>query len=135
MGIHGNATCVMNYDGAKGWLVGAENKGLNAMFVMMNEARLGVAIQGLAQSEVAYQNAVAYAKDRLQGRSLTGAKNPDKQAADPIIVHPDVRRTLMSIKAFNEAARAFVLWNALKSDIAHRSATPPSARRPTTSSA
>ncbi len=120
MGIHGNATCVMNYDGAKGWLIGTENKGLNAMFVMMNEARLGVAIQGLAQSEVAYQNAVAYAKDRIQGRSLTGAKNPDK-AADPIIVHPDVRRTLMSIKAFNEAARAFVIWNALKSDIAHRS--------------
>ncbi|KPF68464.1 acyl-CoA dehydrogenase [Bosea sp. AAP35] len=120
MGIHGNATCVMNYDGAKGWLIGTENKGLNAMFVMMNEARLGVAIQGLAQSEVAYQNAVAYAKDRIQGRSLTGAKSPDK-AADPIIVHPDVRRTLMSIKAFNEAARAFVIWNALKSDIAHRS--------------
>jgi acyl-CoA dehydrogenase len=120
MGIHGNSTCVMNYDGAKGWLVGTENKGLNAMFVMMNEARLGVAIQGLAQSEVAYQNAVAYAKDRLQGRSLTGAKNPDK-AADPIIVHPDVRRTLMSIKAFNEAARAFVIWNAIKSDVAHRS--------------
>jgi hypothetical protein len=120
MGIHGNSTCVMNYDGAQGWLIGTENKGLNAMFVMMNEARLGVAIQGLAQSEVAYQNAVIYAKDRVQGRSLTGAKNPDK-AADPIIVHPDVRRTLMSIKAFNEAARAFVLWNALKSDIAHRS--------------
>ena len=120
MGIHGNATCVMNYDGAKGWLIGTENKGLNAMFVMMNEARLGVAIQGLAQSEVAYQNAVAYAKDRVQGRSLTGAKSPEK-AADPIIVHPDVRRTLMSIKAFNEAARAFVIWNALKSDIAHRS--------------
>ena len=76
MGIHGNSTCVMNYDGAQGWLVGTENKGLNAMFVMMNEARLGVAIQGLAQSEVAYQNAVAYAKDRLQGRSLTGAEEP-----------------------------------------------------------
>ncbi|MGW9329496.1 acyl-CoA dehydrogenase C-terminal domain-containing protein [Bosea sp. NPDC055594] len=120
MGIHANSTCVMNYDGAQGWLIGTENKGLNAMFVMMNEARLGVAIQGLAQSEVAYQNAVAYAKDRLQGRSLTGAKNPDK-AADPIIVHPDVRRTLMSIKAFNEAARAFVIWNAIKSDVAHRS--------------
>ncbi|MDU0342192.1 acyl-CoA dehydrogenase C-terminal domain-containing protein [Bosea rubneri] len=120
MGIHANSTCVMNYDGAQGWLIGTENKGLNAMFVMMNEARLGVAIQGLAQSEVAYQNAVAYAKDRLQGRSLTGVKNPDK-AADPIIVHPDVRRTLMSIKAFNEAARAFVLWNAIKSDVAHRS--------------
>jgi len=123
MGIHGNATCVMNYDGARGWLVGAENKGLNAMFVMMNEARLGVAIQGLAQSEVAYQNAVIYAKERLQGRALTGAKEPGKPA-DPIIVHPDVRRTLMSIKAFNEAARAFVIWNALKSDVAHRSDDP-----------
>src|SRR6478752_4043331 len=120
MGIHGNSTCVMNYDGAQGWLIGAENKGLNAMFVMMNEARLGVAIQGLAQSEVAYQNAVVYAKERLQGRALTGAQAADKPA-DPIIVHPDVRRTLMSIRAFNEAARAFVLWNALKSDIAHRS--------------
>jgi alkylation response protein AidB-like acyl-CoA dehydrogenase len=120
MGIHGNATCVMNYDGAQGWLVGEENRGLNAMFVMMNEARLGVAIQGLAQSEVAYQNAVAYAKERLQGRALTGARHPDKPA-DPIIVHPDVRRTLMSIKAFNEGARAFVIWNALQSDIAHRS--------------
>ena len=120
MGIHGNATCVLNYDGSQGWLIGEANRGLNAMFVMMNEARLGVAIQGLAQSEVAYQNAVAYAKDRLQGRALTGAKEPAK-AADPIIVHPDVRRTLMSIKAFNEAARAFVLWNALKSDVAHRS--------------
>jgi acyl-CoA dehydrogenase len=120
MGIHGNSTCVMNYDSAKGFLIGQENKGLNAMFVMMNEARLGVAIQGLAQSEVAYQNAVIYAKDRIQGRSLTGAKAADK-AADPIIVHPDVRRNLMTIRAFNEAARAFVLWNALKSDVAHRS--------------
>jgi acyl-CoA dehydrogenase len=120
MGIHGNSTCVMNYDGAKGWLVGAENKGLNAMFVMMNEARLGVAIQGLAQSDAAYQNAVIYAKDRIQGRSLSGAKAADKPA-DPIIVHPDVRRNLMSIRAFNEAARAFVLWTALKSDVAHRS--------------
>jgi acyl-CoA dehydrogenase len=120
MGIHGNSTCVMNYDDATGWLVGAENKGLNAMFVMMNEARLGVAIQGLAQSDVAYQNAVVYAKDRIQGRSLSGAKAPEK-AADPIIVHPDVRRNLMSIRAFNEAARAFVLWTALKSDVAHRS--------------
>jgi acyl-CoA dehydrogenase len=119
MGIHGNSTCVMNYDGATGWLVGTENKGLNAMFVMMNEARLGVAIQGLAQSEVAYQNAVTYAKDRLQGRAISGTKFPGKPA-DPIIVHPDVRRNLMSIKAFNEAARALVLWIALKSDIAHR---------------
>jgi alkylation response protein AidB-like acyl-CoA dehydrogenase len=120
MGIHGNATCVMNYDGARGWLIGEANRGLNAMFVMMNEARLGVAVQGLAQSEVAYQNAVNYAKDRLQGRALTGAKSPDKPA-DPIIVHPDVRRNLMTIKAFNDAARALVLWTALQSDIAHRS--------------
>jgi acyl-CoA dehydrogenase len=120
MGIHGNATCVMNYDGAKGWLVGEANRGLNAMFVMMNEARLAVGVQGLGQSEVAYQNAVAYARDRLQGRSLTGAKAPER-AADPIIVHPDVRRTLMTIRAINEAARALVLWTALQADIAHRS--------------
>ncbi len=120
MGIHGNSTCVMNYDGATGWLIGEENKGMQGMFVMMNEARLGVAVQGLAQSEVAYQNAVAYARDRLQGRALSGAKAPDK-AADPIIVHPDVRRTLLTIRAFNEAARALVVWTALKSDVAHRS--------------
>ena len=120
MGIHGNSTCVMNYDGATGWLVGQENRGLNAMFVMMNEARLAVGVQGLGQSEVAYQNAVAYAKDRLQGRALTGAKAPEK-AADPIIVHPDVRRTLMQIRAFNEAARALMLWTALQADILHRS--------------
>jgi acyl-CoA dehydrogenase len=120
MGIHGNATCVMNYDGATGWLVGEENRGINAMFTMMNEARLGVGVQGLALSEVAYQNAAAYAKDRLQGRALAGAKFPD-QAADPIIVHPDVRRVLMTIRAFNEAARALVLWTALQSDVAHRS--------------
>jgi 3-(methylsulfanyl)propanoyl-CoA dehydrogenase len=120
MGIHGNATCVMNYDGATGWLVGEENRGINAMFTMMNEARLGVGVQGLALSEVAYQNAAAYAKDRLQGRALAGAKFPD-QAADPIIVHPDVRRMLMNIRAFNEAARALVLWSALQSDVAHRS--------------
>ena len=123
MGIHGNSTCVMNYDNATGWLIGEENKGMQGMFVMMNEARLGVAVQGLAQSEVAYQNAVAYARERIQGRSLTGAKAPDKQA-DPIIVHPDVRRTLLSIRAFNEAARAFVIWTALKSDVAHRSEDP-----------
>ncbi|RDV03678.1 acyl-CoA dehydrogenase C-terminal domain-containing protein [Undibacter mobilis] len=120
MGIHGNSTCVMNYDSATGWLVGEENRGLNAMFVMMNEARLGVGIQGLALSEVAYQNAVVYAKERLQGRAITGAKFPDKPA-DPIIVHPDVRRTLMTMRAFNEAARALVLWAGLKSDVAHRS--------------
>lgn len=120
MGIHGNATCVMNYDGATGWLVGEAHKGLRAMFTMMNEARLGVGVQGLSQGEVAYQNAVAYARDRLQGRALTGTKSPDK-AADPIIVHPDVRRTLMTIRAVNEAGRALILWTALKSDVAHRS--------------
>jgi alkylation response protein AidB-like acyl-CoA dehydrogenase len=120
MGIHGNSTCVINYDGATGWLIGEENRGLNAMFTMMNEARLGVGVQGLAQSEVAYQNAAIYARERLQGRSLSGVKYPDRPA-DPIIVHPDIRRTLMSIRAFNEAARALVLWTALKGDIAHRS--------------
>jgi len=121
MGIHGNATCVMNYDGAIGWLVAEPNRGLQAMFTMMNEARLGVGVQGLAMSEVAYQNAAAYAKERLAGRALTVAKFPDK-VADPIIVHPDVRRMLMSMRAFNEAARALVVWTALKSDIAHRAA-------------
>ena len=110
----------MNYDGATGWLVGEANRGLNAMFTMMNEARLAVGLQGLALSEVAYQNAVTYAKDRLQGRALTGPKFPDKPA-DPIIVHPDIRRVLMSIRAFNEAARALVLWVALNGDVAHRS--------------
>jgi alkylation response protein AidB-like acyl-CoA dehydrogenase len=120
MGIHGNATCVMNYDGATGWLVGEENRGINAMFTMMNGARLGVGVQGLAQSEVAYQNAAAYAKDRLQGRALDGPKFPDKPA-DPIIVQPDVRRMLLTMRAFNEAARALVVWTALQSDVAHRS--------------
>ncbi|QDL95827.1 acyl-CoA dehydrogenase [Rhodopseudomonas palustris] len=120
MGIHGNATCTMNYDGATGWLVGEENKGMQGMFVMMNEARLGVAVQGLAQSEVAYQNAVEYARERLQGRALSGPKATDKPA-DPIIVHPDIRRALLTMRAFNEAARALVLWTALKSDVAHRS--------------
>ena len=120
MGIHANSTCVMNYDDATGWLIGEANRGLNAMFVMMNEARLGVGVQGLALSEVAYQNAVIYAKERLAGRALTGPKFKDKPA-DPIIVHPDVRRMLMTMRAFNEAARALVLWTALKSDVAHRS--------------
>ncbi|ANK90111.1 MULTISPECIES: acyl-CoA dehydrogenase C-terminal domain-containing protein [Rhizobium] len=119
MGIHGNATCVMNYDEATGFLIGAENRGLNAMFVMMNEARLMVGLQGIAISEIAYQNAANYARDRIQGRSLSGVKAPDKKA-DPIIVHPDIRRSLMTIRAFNEAGRAFLLWTALKSDIAHR---------------
>jgi acyl-CoA dehydrogenase len=123
MGIHGNATCVMNYDGATGWLIGMENRGLNAMFTMMNEARLGVGIQGLAVSEVAYQNAAVYARDRLQGRALTGAKFPDKPA-DPLVVHPDVRRMLMTMRAFNEAARALVLWTALQGDVARRAGEP-----------
>src|SRR6185312_1311448 len=120
MGIHGNATCVMNYDGATAWLIGEENRGLAAMFVMMNEARLGVGLQGLALSEVAYQNAAAYTKERLQGRAIP-PKFPDKPA-DPIIVHPDVRRTLLTIRAFNEAARALLIWTGLKADVAHRSA-------------
>ena len=120
MGIHGNSTCVMNYDNATGWLLGEANKGLNAMFTMMNEARLAVGLQGLTQSEVAYQNAANYARDRLQGRSISGVKAPDKPA-DPIIVHPDIRRVLMSIKSFNEAARALVLWTALRADIQRRS--------------
>src|SRR6202030_2202921 len=120
MGIHGNATCVMNYDGATGWLTGEMHRGLYAMFTMMNTARLSVGVQGLAQSEVADQNAVAYAKDRLSGRAPSGAKFPQKPA-DPIIVHPDVRRMLMTMRAFNEAARALVLWTALKGDIARRS--------------
>jgi len=119
MGIHANSTCVMNYDDATGYLIGEENKGLRAMFTMMNEARLGVGLQGLSIAEIAYQNAAAYAKDRIQGRALTGPAAPDKKA-DPIIVHPDVRRNLMTMRAFNEAGRAFLLWAALKSDVAHR---------------
>jgi acyl-CoA dehydrogenase len=120
MGIHGNSTCVLNYDGARGWLVGEANRGLPAMFVMMNDARMGVAVQGLALSEVAYQNAAAYAKERLQGRALTGARDASKPA-DPILVHPDVRRMLLEIRAFNEAARAAMLWAALSGDEARRS--------------
>ncbi len=121
MGIHGNATCVMNYDGAKGWLVGEPEKGLQAMFIMMNAARLGVGLQGLAQGEVAYQNAVAYAKDRRQGRALNEAEREPGAKADPIIVHPDVRRMLMEARAWNEAARALVLWGALLVDLGRRS--------------
>ncbi|MCI4646506.1 MAG: acyl-CoA dehydrogenase C-terminal domain-containing protein, partial [Hyphomonadaceae bacterium] len=120
MGIHGNATCVMNYDGATGWLVGDENKGMRNMFVMMNEARLGVGLQGLAQAEVAYQNAADFARDRVQGRALTGAAAPEKPA-DPIIVHPDVRRMLMDQKAFVEGARAFAYWTALHGDLKDKS--------------
>jgi alkylation response protein AidB-like acyl-CoA dehydrogenase len=122
MGIHGNSTCLLNYDGAKGWLVGEENKGLAAMFIMMNAARLGVGVQGLSQAEVAYQNAVAYAKDRRQGRALTGPADPDGKA-DPIIVHPDVRRMLMEGKAFTEGMRALCLWGALLVDLSHKAAT------------
>src|SRR4030088_1339038 len=117
MGIHGNSTCVMNYDSATGWLIGGGKKGKQGLFLMMNEAGLGGAVPGLAQSEVAYQNAVSYARERLQGRALSGVKEPDKPA-DPIIVHPDVRRTLLTIRAFNEAARALGGWTALKRDVA-----------------
>jgi alkylation response protein AidB-like acyl-CoA dehydrogenase len=120
MGIHGNATCVMQYDEATGWLLGAENSGLKLMFVMMNEARLGVGVQGLAQGEAAYQAAVAFANDRLQGRSLTGPKNA-AGPADPIIVHPDIRRMLLDAKATLEAGRLFLLWTALHGDLAHNS--------------
>ncbi|MGH1464959.1 MAG: acyl-CoA dehydrogenase C-terminal domain-containing protein [Cognatishimia sp.] len=119
MGIHGNATCVMNYDAATGYLLGEEHKGMRAMFTMMNEARIGVGMQGLAQAEAAYQNAVAYAKDRLQGRDVTGAKNPDGPA-DPLIVHPDIRRSLMDQKSFVQGGRAFLLWGAQMIDAAHR---------------
>jgi len=119
MGIHGNATCVMNYDGATGFLIGDLHKGMRAMFTMMNEARLGVGLQGYAQAEAAYQNAVAYARDRLQGRDVTGAKNPGGPA-DPIIVHPDIRRSLMDQKSFVEGARAFTFWGASLIDASHR---------------
>jgi alkylation response protein AidB-like acyl-CoA dehydrogenase len=118
MGIHGNATCVMNYDGATGWLLGELHKGMRAMFTMMNEARLGVALQGYAVAEAAYQNALAYAKDRLQGRDVTGAKNPNGPA-DPLIVHPDIRRNLMEQKSFVEGARALTYWGATLIDRAH----------------
>lgn len=121
MGIHGNATCVMNYDGAKGWIVGEPEKGLQAMFIMMNAARLGVGLQGLAQGEAAYQNAVAYAKDRRQSRALKESERDPEAKADPIIVHPDVRRMLMESKAWIEAGRALVLYGALLVDLFRRS--------------
>ena len=119
MGIHGNATCVMNYDGATGYLIGEKHKGMRAMFTMMNEARLGVGLQGYAQGCVAYQNALDFALERLQGRDVTGVKNPDGPA-DPIIVHPDVRRNLMDQKSFIEGARAFTFWGASLIDEARR---------------
>ena len=120
MGIHANATCEMGYDGATAFLLGEENRGLAAMFTMMNEARLAVGVQGLALGEIAMQNAAAYARDRLQGRALGGPKAPD-QPADPIIVHPDVRRTLMTIRATVETGRALMLWTALQADLQRRS--------------
>ncbi len=122
MGIHANATCVMNYDGARGWLVGEENKGLAAMFIMMNAARLGVGIQGLSQGEVAYQNGAAYALERRQGRALAGPADPQDRA-DPLIVHPDVRRMLMDARAFTEGMRALALWAGLQVDLAHKAAS------------
>ena len=122
MGLHGSATCVMNYDGAKGWMVGEENRGLAAMFVMMNAARLGVGIQGLGQAEVAYQNGANYARERRQGRALTGTAEPSEKA-DPIIVHPDVRRMLMNAKALTEGLRALALWAGLLVDLAHQAKT------------
>jgi alkylation response protein AidB-like acyl-CoA dehydrogenase len=119
MGIKGNATCVMNFDGARGWLVGEAHKGMRAMFTMMNGARLGVGMQGLGLAAVAYENAVAYAKDRVQGRALTGAANP-RGEADPIIVHPDVRRMLMTSKAYIEGMRALAYWVGLLIDVAEK---------------
>jgi alkylation response protein AidB-like acyl-CoA dehydrogenase len=119
MGIHGNSTCLMNYDGATGWLVGEEMKGLAAMFIMMNAARLGVGLQGLGLAEVAYQNAVQYARDRRQGRALTGPAEPNEKA-DTLFVHPDVRRMLMEGKAWTEGLRALCLWGALQVDLEHK---------------
>jgi len=121
MGIHGNATCVMNYDGAKGWLVGEPEKGLAAMFIMMNAARLGVGLQGLAQGEVAYQNAATYAKERRQGRALKPEDRDEGAKADNLLVHPDVRRMLLEARAWNEAARALALWGSLQVDLVRRS--------------
>ncbi|NNG02496.1 MAG: acyl-CoA dehydrogenase [Inquilinus sp.] len=123
MGIKASSTCVMNFDDATGWLVGEKHKGMRAMFVMMNAARLAVGIQGLGLAEVSYQNARDYAKERLQGRSLAGTKFPDKPA-DPIIVHPDVRRNLLTLKAFNEGARALAYWIGLQIDVLSKHADP-----------
>src|SRR3989344_1494741 len=122
MGIHGNSTCVMNYDGATGYLVGEENKGLAAMFIMMNAARLGVGGQGLSMGEVSYQNAVQYAGDRRQGRALTGAQDANEKA-DTLFVHPDVRRMLMEAKAINEGLLALILWGGLQVDLTHKPQT------------
>ncbi|HEV2641777.1 MAG TPA: acyl-CoA dehydrogenase family protein, partial [Candidatus Elarobacter sp.] len=126
MGIKGNATCVMNFDNATGWLVGEPHKGMRAMFTMMNGARLGVGMQGLGLAEVAYQNALTYTRERLQGRALTGVKNPNGEA-DPIIVHPDVRRMLMTMKTYIEGMRALSYWVGMEIDIEERH--PDAARR------
>ena len=123
MGIHGNATCVMHYDGATGFLLGELHKGMRAMFTMMNEARLGVGLQGYAVAEAAYQNARTYARERLQGRAVTGPENPGGPA-DPLIVHPDIRRALMDQKSFVEGARAFTLWGASLIDQARTGSDP-----------
>ena len=120
MGIKASPTCVINFDDATGWLVGEPHKGMRAMFTMMNAARLGVAMQGLGAAEVAYQNAVTYARDRLQGRALKGPVEPAKPA-DPIIVHPDVRRMLLTIRSFTEGARALSVWVGSQLDVMHRS--------------
>ena len=122
MGIHGNATCVLNFDGAKGFLIGPPNRGLNCMFTFMNAARIGTAVQGLAHAELAFQGSLAYARERLQMRSLSGVANPDKPA-DPIIVHPDVRRMLLTQKAFAEGGRMFIYRCAQLVDIAHKGVT------------
>src|SRR5690606_24859059 len=123
MGIHGNATCVMNFDAATGYLIGEANKGLNCMFTFMNTARLGTALQGLAHAELGFQGGIAYARERLQMRALTGPKAPEK-AADPIIVHPDVRRMLLTMKAFAEGNRAMQYYAAKQVDVAHFSPDP-----------
>jgi alkylation response protein AidB-like acyl-CoA dehydrogenase len=128
MGLKGSATCVMNFDAAQGWLIGEPNKGLNAMFTMMNTARLAVGLQGLALSERAYQNALAYARERLQMRALSGPKFPDKPA-DPLIVHGDIRRMLLTQKSLIEGGRALGLYAATLVDVQHRSKDVEEARR------
>ncbi len=128
MGIHGCPTCVMNFDDAKGWLVGEPNQGLKAMFAMMNTERIAVGIHGLGIAEASHQNAVAYARERLQGRSPTGQRNPGKPA-DPIIVHPDVRRMLLTQKALVEGCRMLALWTAQALDVSEHSADPAERKR------
>ena len=132
MGIHGCPTCVMNFDGATGWLVGEPHQGLKAMFAMMNTERIAVGIHGLAIAEASYQNAVAYARERLQGRAPSGPEKPAKPA-DPIIVHPDVRRMLLTQRALIEGCRMLALWTAQALDVSERHADPPCAKPPMTS--